>query len=231
MKLFSVAPVLVMALAIGQPGQALSQQTFSFEREVSLQDMQDLVRRQFPVGTPRDKVRAAFVSQGGGTLKIHPSQAGVEKYIYDINLCQYYVWRWNISADYDAGGALKQIYINGEAVLPDGAPVRTIPKAPPGQKAAVFKITRPRPEATKGEKSLAALVWDHDANLQTIDDQELIGAGPTRSDPANLGTLHMYRVEPWRSIFDMDEAKSIVAYAGSCAAADAKAAQVNTAPK
>ncbi len=35
-----------------------------------------------------------------------------------------------------------------------------------------------------------------------------------------MGKIHAYHVEPWRSIFDLDEAKTIVPYAGYCAVAD-----------
>jgi hypothetical protein len=177
--------------------------------------------RIFKLVLSREQVRALFIGQGGATLKLHPTQVGVEKYIYDINLCSYYVWRWNISADYDPTGRLKQLFINGEPALPNGSPPRVMPKASPDQKAAILKITRPRPEAFKGESSLAALVFDHDADPNTIDDQELMGAGPTSSDPLNMGNLHVYHVEPWRSIFDMDAASAIVPYSGNCAAADA----------
>ena len=210
---------VALLLLAGAPARA--QTPFRFEGETSLSDMQALVRADLPVGAPRDRVRAAFVDQGGATLKLHPTQAGVEKYIYDINLCSYYVWRWNISADYDPAGKLKQLYVNGEPALPNGAPARVLPKDPPGQKGSIVKITRPRPEAFKGERSLAAVIWDHDADLNTTDDQELIGGGPTRADPANMGTMHVYHVEPWRSIFDMDAARAVVPYAGDCAAADA----------
>jgi len=37
--------------------------------------------------------------RGGATLVMHPSRAGVEKIIYDINPCNRYISRWNISAD------------------------------------------------------------------------------------------------------------------------------------
>ena len=213
-----IAAVSALILAAAT---ARSQTPFKFEGETSLADMQAKVRQDFPVGSPRDRVRAVFVDQGGAALKLHPTQAGVEKYIYDINLCSYYVWRWNISADYDGAGKLKQLYVNGEPALPNGAPPRVLPKDPPGQKGSIVKITRPRPEAFKGERSLAAIIYDHDADLNTIDDQELMGGGPTRADPANMGTMHIYRVEPWRSIFDMDDARAVAPYAGDCAAADA----------
>ena len=215
----------VVVLLVVYSSPALAAGPFRFEAETSLSDMQGWVRAHLQVGSARESVRATFVDQGGATLKVHPTQTGVEKYIYDINLCSYYIWRWNISADYDPSGGLKQVYVNGEPALAGGPPPRSLPSGPPDQKAAIFKIARPRPEAFKGESSLAAVILDRDANLQTIDDEDLIGGGPTRSDPSNMGTLHTYHVEPWRSIFDMDDAKVIVPYSGDCTAADAAMAR------
>jgi hypothetical protein len=97
-----------------------SGEPFRFESIVDLGDMRQLIEQRFQPGSPRAVLRATFVTEGKGTLKIHPSQAGVEKYIYDINLCRYYIWRWNISADYDAGGHLIQAYVNGDPVFPGG---------------------------------------------------------------------------------------------------------------
>ena len=186
--------------------------------------MQRFVRSNFPLGADRASLRKAFVEQGKATLKTHPTQIGVEKYLYDINLCSYYVWRWNISADYDSSGKLLQAYVNGEPVHAAGTPkkdskIATI--AQPGKTAGIFRTERLRPEASKGEKQLGAIVADADSNLRTIDDQILMGAGPTRADPANLGTMKAYEVEPWRSIFDIDDADRIVPYAGDCTKADA----------
>ena len=202
---------------------AVADGPFRFDAIESLPDMQALIRRDFPVGSPRDKVRVAFLDQGGATLKPHPTRAGVEKYLYDINLCSYYVWRWNISADYGPLGALRQMYVNGEPALPDGSPPPSPRKPLPNQKASIVKISRPRPEAYKGERNLVAVIIDHDSDLKTIDDQELVGAGPTRADPSNLGRLHVYHVDPWRSIFDADDTGGVVPYSGDCAAADSAA--------
>ena len=139
---------LILALA-SCVSPVLAEIQFEFESETSLSDMQGFVRQGLPAGSPRQWVRALFVEQGGATLKLHPTQAGVENYVYDINLFSYYVWRWNISADYNAGGRLKQLYINGEPALPTGSPPRTIPQGPPDEKAAILKITPPRPEAAR----------------------------------------------------------------------------------
>ncbi len=58
------------------------------------------------------------------------------------------------------------------------------------------------------------------------DNREVRGAWPLAAVrpariPVNMGTLHMYsNVEPWRSIFDKDNAERIVAYSGDCKEAD-----------
>ena len=197
---------------------------FRYEDVVSLDDMKALIRREDPVGTPRQAVRAAFVDQGGGTLKLHPTRLGVEKYLYDINLCRYYVWRWNISADYNSGGRLQQMYVNGEPALPDGPALLPPPKPVPGGKGQILVIAKPRPEADKGENRLVAEVF-----VFAGGEQRLIGAGPSRADPADLGRLHVYTTEPWRSIFDTDAADRIAPYAGDCAAADAAQARAKAA--
>lgn len=212
---------LALAIAIGTPqlASADTSSPFHFETYQSLDDMQKFVGENFPKGTHRGILRKIFVEEGGATLKPHPNQAGIEKYIYDINLCNYYVWRWNISADYDNSGKLLQIYMNG---LKDGRIQKMDEKAPPGKKASIYKAQRPRPEAYKGEKSLGFLLLDKDSDPKTIDDQKLIGAGPSRADPVNMGKMTVYaEVDPWRSLFDADAADRIVPYAGDCAAVDA----------
>ncbi len=157
-----------------------------------------------------------FVEEGGATLIAHPRKAYVEKYLYDINLCSYYVWRWNISADYARHGRLKQIYVNGAPAL-HGAPLAELPK-----KGPFYQLTRPRPEAFKGESSLAAIVADRDGNPQTTDDMDILtGVGPMRADPLDMGSAVNNPGDVWRSIFDSDDAKAIFAYSGDCSAVDA----------
>lgn len=213
----SKAILLAVAVAAAEPD-------FTFESMDGLGEMHAFIQANLPVGTERQSLRNAFVESGGATLKQHPTKVGVEKYIYDINLCGYYVWRWNISADYDAAGKAKQVYVNGEPALADGETEVFDPQATkrPGTKESIVKAARARPEATKGESSLAYLLYDLDSDPATIDDQQLIGAGPTRADPLNMGKLHAYRgVDPWRSIFDSDEARAIAPYSGDCAEVDA----------
>jgi len=201
---------------------AAADPAFAFSSISTLDDMTSFIRTRFPLATSRSDLRHAFVDQGHATLKIKPGAPNVEKYIYDIDLCHYYVWRWNISADYDEGGKLLQAYVNGNIVFPDGSPKKIVPKvAEFGKKAAIYRGQRPRPEAYKGEPSLAFILFDRDSDLTTKDDQTLMGAGPSRAVPENMGKMFVYSdVDPWRSIFDFDPADHIVPYAGSCEQAD-----------
>ena len=105
----------MLLLAANSPASSADPpKSFQYEAFVDLDDMRHFLESQFPPGSARAGLRKSFVDDGKGTLVIHPTQAGVEKYVYDINLCRYYVWRWNISADYDASGHLLQSYLNGE---------------------------------------------------------------------------------------------------------------------
>ena len=141
----------------------------------------------------------------------------IEKYLYDIDLCGYYVWRWNISADYGPDGKLTQIYINGMPQLGD-APEPALPK-----KGPFYMISRPRPQAYKGEKTLTAVVTDPDGDPKTTDDMEILtGVGPTRADPLDMGHAVNERGVVWRSIFDFDDARFVAPYPGDCATVDAK---------
>lgn len=197
---------------------------FQFESVRSFDEMSDFVREHFPPGSSRSNLRQVFVTEGRATLKLHPQDAGIEKYLYDINLCNYYVWRWNVSADYDTSGKLLQAYINGNALFSDGKPNRIVSKvAEPGKKASIYRMQRLRPEAYKGENSLGYILFDRDSNTKTIDDQVLMGTGPSRADPLNMGkTITYAEVDPWRSIFDQDSANQVVPYRGDCVAADSR---------
>ena len=192
--------------------------TFTFESLLTLDEMSSLIQVKFPLGTPRANLRQAFVEEGGATLKVRTTDPSVEKYIYDIDLCHYYVWRWNISADYDAAGKLRQVYVNGNIVFPSGNPKKMISKvAEEGKTPSIYQMQRPRPEAYKGESILLFLLFDRDSDLRTTDDQTLIGGGPSQADPTNMGNLIGYtEVDPWRSIFDFDAADRIVSFHGDC---------------
>ena len=209
---------------------------FRFEDVTTLDDMQQAIRSKFSLGSSRDELRAVFVTEGKATLKPNPLHSNVEKYLYDINLCSYYIWRWNISADYDQQGKLQQAYVNGEPVFANGTQKRT-PKDLPAGTAKILKGTRLRPEASKGESQLSFIAYDAGSPLQSASqsnaDRLATGAGPTRSDPLNLGTIHGYgSVDLWRSIFDWEEADVIHPYKGSCAEADEKwSKQSSSAPK
>lgn len=221
MHLNNALNVAVCLIAFGAAA-ADSRAEFRFESAATLDEMGTIVRERFPLGTPRDDLRRAFVTEGRATLKIHPQESGVEKYLYDLNLCDYYVWRWNISSDYDAYGRLNQAYVNGNPVFSDGTPKRIVPKvAEKGKKTSITRGKRLRPEAHKGETSLGFVLFDRDSDFGTITDQAVIGAGPSRADPIDMGGLITYSdVDPWRSIFDRDDAERIVRYNGDCTEVD-----------
>lgn len=216
---------LLISVALVSPAVHASEGPVSFHDIVSLGDMRQLVSERFQPGTPRQALQDAFVTQGGATLIQHPSFPHIEKYLYDINLCHYYVWRWNISADFDEQDRAAQVYVNGEPVFETGQADRLIPKVEGDEESEervkIFTGQRPRPEAHKGESSLGYVLMDKDGDLSTEDDQQLIGAGPSRADPLNLGSMRAYTAAPWRSIFDHDAADRISDYEGDCAAADA----------
>jgi hypothetical protein len=225
--------VAVLLLAGNSPAlSAEPPKSFKYESFADLDDMQHFLENQFPLGTARATLRKTLVDDGKGTLIIHPTQAGTEKYIYDINLCRYYIWRWNISVDYDGAGRLLQSYVNGEPIFSSGAQKKDGRVLGKSGHASIYKVKRPRPEADLGEKELAFIVIDADSDLKTIGDQVLTGGGPTRASIATPGKLHVYSdVEPWRSIFDFDAADHIAPYPGDCAADVARARQNATPPK
>jgi hypothetical protein len=220
-KRLSILSVLSLVLCSAEM-PAAAEPAFAFDSISTLDDMTSLIRTKFPLGTSRSDLRHTFVEEGHATLGIKAGAPNVEKYIYDIDLCHYYIWRWNISADYDDRGKLLQAYVNGNIVFPDGSPKKIVPTvADSGKKASIYRAQRPRPEAYKGENSLGFLLFDRDSDLSTKDDQTLIGSGPSRADPVDMGTMIAYtNVDPWRSIFDSDPADHIVPYAGGCEQAD-----------
>ncbi len=197
------------------PGTAKA--TFEFEQYKSLDDMRTFLA-SVELGTPRDAVRSLFVTEGDAALHEHPERPNIEKYLYDINLCSLYVWRWNISANYAADGRLTQIFLNGEAVHPGGETQRHAKDVGgPANKGTVTKMFRPRPEAHLGESKIAFLLYDPDPSSTAIDDEFIIGGAPSRADPGNLGVMYVYKdIERWRSIFDNESAPEIVPFAGGC---------------
>jgi len=191
--------------------------TFRFENIASLDAMKSHVREAFPAGTPRAILARLLEKEGGASRRAHPRRAATEKYLYDINICDAYIWRWNISADYDAHGALLQVWVNGDPVHAAGPQKLSAASLRSNGKAAIYKGTRARPEAYKGEKQLAYIMLDADADPRTLDDQLVIGGGPNRPMPGPATKMIAYSdVELWRSIFDPDPADRIVRYQGMC---------------
>lgn len=205
-----------LAMIVAVPAGA-QEQGFRFQSVDSIEAMHELIRTRLPPGTPREQLRSTFVQAGGASLFPHPAKSDVEKYVYDIDLCGYYVWRWNISADFDGRGRARQVYVNGEPVFADRPGDRFDPAAKPGKKQVILRMSRARPQAARGESSLGYILYDLDSDLRTITDQQLLGAGPSRPHLPDMGRLRAYRVDPWRSIFDPDEVPAIASYQGDCA--------------
>lgn len=184
--------------------------------------MSSLIQSKFPLGTSESALWQTFVDEAHATIRIKPDAPNIEKYIFDIDLCNYYMWCWNISADYYQHGRMLQAYVNGNSIFQNGTPKKIISKvAEPERKASTYRVQRPRPEAYKGENSLGFILFDRDGDQRTGDDQALIGSGPSRADPTNVGKMITYSdIEPWRSIFDFDPVDRIVSYSGSCEQAD-----------
>jgi hypothetical protein len=210
--------VLTLAAAFAAPLASAQPDTpFRFESVASLEAMQALIRTQFPPGATKAMLHRTFVDEGGGSLRQHPRHANTEKVLYDINLCSLYVWRWNISADYDDEGHLLQAYVNGEPVHASGPQKKNPRMLVHGNKAKILRVTRQRPEAWKGEKVLVYTMLDGDGNTATLDDQLATGGGPNKPNPTGSPKLFVYiNVDPWRSIFDEDPADRIVDYQGMC---------------
>ena len=208
--------LLFAFLAVLSIGTSAYASTFSFEQIITLDEMTGWVSKNVPLGTDRAAVHRIFIREGHATFYRHPTNKHVEKYVYDINLCSYYVWRWNISADFTDRGKLTQIFVNGNAVHNRG----TQP-APSDQlkDSRISQVTWPRPEAHLGESTLSFLVRHQDKDIETTANQWIIGGGPSRADPTNLGTMKVYTdVEHWRSIFDFVPAPAdrIVPFSGDC---------------
>ena len=122
--------LLVLALSLFPIGRSEAQDAtkFSFESIMSLDDMTSFLRERFQLGSQRQDLRHVFLDEGQATLKIRADDPSVEKYIYDIDLCQYYIWRWNISVDFDLNNKLRQAYVNGNLVFAGGNPKKIVPK-------------------------------------------------------------------------------------------------------
>lgn len=207
---------------------------FDFMDITTISEMETYLKAKFPLGTTRDDVRKVLVGEGKATLLAHPRAYGVEKYLYDVNLCYYYMFRWNISADYDTDGKLLRMYLNGNELYGAQDPIMDTAlqdKVNTYVKQRIIRVRRPRPEAYKGEGDIRGLIYDRDGDMGTADDQKAITAGPSRADPLDMGTEVIYKdVLPWRSILDHDNALSI-GKSKNCLEADIKHLGIQVPPK
>jgi hypothetical protein len=191
-------------------------------------DMEVFLVSRFPVGSPQQTIEAALVKEMGATAFSHPHFPRIRKYVYDINLCQMYIYRWNISADYDAQGRLVQMYLNGRPVH-QGAPDFKIADTYKNEHAMIQHQRKERPEASMGEYVLHYVALDRDGDVNTLYDQRIMGAVATRANPYDMGKLRSYEVDGWRSIFDSSTVP-INNFNGDCAAIHEKIEQLGLKP-
>lgn len=197
-------------------GGAANAGEFSFSDHPSLEGMKAYLQDAAPLRTQRYALRRMLVEEGGAARHTHPAHSNAEKYVYAINLCRQYVFEWNISADFDSGGALTEIYVNGEPVHdPSKAADPKSIEVAAGQKQSLAMAQKPRPQADQGESVITYLLFDRDGSFDTTADQLVMVGGPTRADPGNMGKLHVYHTKRWRSIVDA-EPSPVVDYAGRC---------------
>lgn len=210
-----IAALLLPALFLAASCAAVAraETPFRFEGFYSLDTMRAYIEKTFPLGTPREDMRKAFVEQGKATLKQNPVRPAVEKYLYDIDLCGKYVFRWNISADFDDAGKLAQAYVNGRFVFMTGLTPRTLKVFEASSKLKRVVVDRPRPEMKGTRKYIRYRMYDTDGDMGTLDDRMAEGEGPAEADPFAMQKIVFYRdVELWRSIFDPDDADKVVPY-------------------
>ncbi|MBW8638536.1 hypothetical protein K1W69_15170 [Hoeflea sp. WL0058] len=190
---------------------------FDFATIVSLDDMHAELKSRFPLGADRADVYRQLSTEGGAAHYAHPDRANVEKYLYDIDLCKLHVFRWNISAHFFDNGKLTQIFVNGEAVHAAGDEIYD-PSVNYRRDAPtkVSYILQQRPEASEGENVVSYVQLEPEDGDGTVD-VTVVGGGPTRADPWNLGSVHGYPPMPrWHSIFTLDKAGAVVPYSGAC---------------
>ena len=218
-----IAIASAAALFSSQLALAAPSEPFQFEEHPDVSDMQSYVQQNFPLGSSRSDVRRAFVDQGRATLIPRPGVPSTEKYIYEIDFCHYHVWRWNISADYDSFGKVKQIYIEGDPALSNGITPPPKVHRDPGPTASVSKLVRDKPQAYKGDDKIYAVVIDWNTTDPANTDKDVFVGGPTRAEFPNMGTVHVYHGDLWRSIVDPDEVKYVVESKQDCSKFDAPA--------
>lgn len=198
---------------------------FDFFEVATVDEMRNLAAKRFPAGMPREDVRRALIEEGGARLFEHPEDDGVEKYVFDINLCRLHVFRWNLSADYGPDGALEQFYVNGLHTIPGGGDI-TRTRAKPDKDGTVHKLVSimPRPEADLGDKAIQFEGYDYDGDGATTLDQSVVVFGPSRADPHDFGRRYRYaNVERWRSIVDGFTLEDVREWPGACPTAPADA--------
>ena len=202
---------------------ARAAEPFTFEAHPDIADIQAYIQNNLPVGTSRSVVRSIFVDQGGATVIFRPGIKSSEKYLYDIDMCHYYLFHWNISMDYDSKDNLRQAYIQGEPVFLDQPNDGDSHHTDPAIKVNILELVRARPQAYKGDNYIYAQVIDWNPADAGDYDKDVFVGGPTRASFPDAGHVHVYRSKLWRLIVDESSAAKTVEYQADCKSIDAQA--------
>lgn len=90
---------------------------FSFENVYTIPQLVKLLREGMPKGTSRVAMKRLLIVQGDATPSVNPLNPSTERYIYRDDIkC------WNVSADYDANGNVRELYVNGMPAYADAQP-------------------------------------------------------------------------------------------------------------
>lgn len=194
---------LCCALLLALPASATAA-PFRFEEHPTIDAMREFIIATLPLGTPREAVRKTFVENGKATIITHPARKLTEKYLYDIDICGAYLWRWNISADFDDDKKLTQAYVNGKPAHMSGKPDPLAVGYNPNTLGNMQSKEVSRAGADKYPR-IAFQLLDSDGDLTTTGDQSVSGPGYRAAMPYTFVEPYYYKgVFPWRSIFDED---------------------------
>lgn len=202
---------LCCALLLALPASATAA-PFRFDDHPEIDAMREFIIATLPLGTARDKVRDTFVENGKATIITHPGRKRTEKYLYDIDICGIYLWRWNISADFDDDEKLMQAYVNGKPVHMSGKPD---PLAIGYNPDILHKLQSKKVSRAGADKfpDIFYQLLDSDGDLATTGDQSVSGPGYRAAMPYTFVEPYYYKgVFPWRSIFDEDNTTATAAH-------------------
>ena len=110
---------LALALLISS-GSARAAEPFDFQNYKDPLELAAYLRQTLPVGTSKESAERTLVTEGQATAYPMPFDPQTIVYLYDVNLCDKYVWRWNVNAKYDATGILEDLYLYDQNIHDPG---------------------------------------------------------------------------------------------------------------